>query len=110
MPKPTYIYNAAVLKVIDGDTVAVTFDLGFHIFTTVRLRLLGINAPEVSTQEGRDARDFLKLRLQEGDPLIVTTFKDPGDKYGRWLATLTHNGQNVNKLMVDSGHAVPFMI
>lgn len=81
-------YQAKVLKVIDGDTVDLTIDLGFHITTTIRTRLLGINAPEVSTAEGRDARD--KLRANLTGSVIASTYKDPGDKYGRWLAKLQH--------------------
>jgi hypothetical protein len=54
--KPTYVYAATCVKVIDGDTYDLLVDLGFRAFEKVRVRLRGYNAPEMSTQEGRLAR------------------------------------------------------
>jgi micrococcal nuclease len=109
---PQFTYNASVVKVIDGDTVDLTVDLGFHVNIAIRTRLYGINAPEVSTPEGRGAREYLKTVLAPGAPIVVKTFKDPTDKYGRWLAvlqTMINGVSTVNDLMVSSGHAVVYL-
>ena len=46
-----YIYNAKCLKVVDGDTIDAQIDLGFDTHKTIRIRLVGINAPESRTRD-----------------------------------------------------------
>jgi len=41
-----FYYGANLVKVIDGDTIDVSIDLGFKISQEVRLRLARIDAPE----------------------------------------------------------------
>ena len=49
-----YEYKATVTKVYDGDTITVDFDLGFGILIRKqKIRLLGINTPEVRGPERR---------------------------------------------------------
>ena len=38
-----YIYNAKLDRVVDGDTVDATVDLGFDTWKFIRIRLVGIN-------------------------------------------------------------------
>lgn len=102
-----FSYRAKVIKVIDGDTVDLNVDLGFHCEIGIRTRLLGINAPEVSTAEGKQVRDWLRERLPIGDAVTVDTFKDPGDKYGRWLARINSRGEDICSVLVAHGYAVP---
>jgi len=45
-----YEYNAIVDKVVDGDTIDVTIDLGFKTWKKVRVRMEGMNAPESRTR------------------------------------------------------------
>ena len=47
MPAQIWVYRARLVKVIDGDTIDVYLDAGFHGYREERLRLLGVNAPEV---------------------------------------------------------------
>lgn len=101
-------YSAVVTKVIDGDTVDLTVDLGFHITLDIRTRLMGINAPEVSTPEGRTARDALRAQLPIGTAVTVETQKDPGDKYGRWLALIEAPFGDVCQWMLSNNYAVPY--
>lgn len=81
-------YRAAIAKVIDGDTVDLIVDLGFHVSVAIRTRVLGVDTPEVSTVEGRAVRDLLREKLPIGSGVTIATQKDPGDKYGRWLARI----------------------
>lgn len=110
MIQPTYVYKVLeVLNVYDGDTVTVRVDLGMYVSTVVKLRLLGINAPEMSTPEGRPARDHLRRLVAYAMPdLVIRTYKDPGDKYGRWLAQLWLANACINEQMVSDGYAVQY--
>ena len=89
-----YTYRAKVLRVIDGDTILVKVDLGFRIRIKQRLRLRGIDAPEMGTVEGGRTRDYVKAVLA-GTPWIVVTTTRP-DKYGRYLADVYYpkNGRS----------------
>lgn len=100
-----YEYAATLKRVVDGDTVFLTINLGFNITVTEKFRLAKINAPEMSTDEGKIAKSFIESKLPIAEnALIVQTGKT--DKYGRWLATIMVDGVNINDLMISSGHAV----
>jgi len=111
----TYFYRARVVKVVDGDTVDVDIDLGFGSWLhKQRLRLYGINAPEVrgpQREAGLITTDWLKERI-DGRDIFIETFKAEGSKgkYGRWLANLytVEAGAaaiNLNQQMVTLGLA-----
>lgn len=84
-----YQYQATVLRVVDGDTVDLDFDLGLRVHSTQRVRLFGINAPERYTEAGRVAFAALCAMLPVGKVVTVDTHKDKTEKYGRWLADIT---------------------
>lgn len=99
-------YTATVTKVIDGDTIDLAVDLGFHVGISIRTRLLGIDAPEVSTADGKAARDRLRAALPVSTAVKIHTEKDPGDKYGRWLALVEAPGLgDVSAWMISQGMA-----
>ena len=56
-------YLGRVRRVVDGDTLVVTVDLGFAVEVGQTLRLRGIDAPELSRQAGERARDFVRQAL-----------------------------------------------
>ncbi len=111
--KPVYIYAATVNRVIDGDSVEVTADLGFDIIWQKKaVRLAHINAPELNSREGVLAKQNLEKLLSIGRQgtvfaVVIKTFK-PMDKYGRWLAEIYIDDLNINDQMVRDGHAVPY--
>ena len=98
-------------KVVDGDTLDCIFNLGLGIVVTGRVRLFGINAPEISSLAGKAARDFLKTLLPEGTLVRIETFER--EKFGRFLSevfrTVGLQMVNVSQEMVDAGHAIPFL-
>ena len=111
-----YRYNAIVDRVVDGDTVDLSVDLGFRIWRADRFRLYGpdpskpagLNAPELRTPEGKAAKEFLCSVLKPGMEVIVETLKDRQEKYGRYLAVIYFvdgTGRNVAEEMIKSGHA-----
>ena len=79
-----YTYKAKVLRVVDGDTLWVRIDLGFKIKIRQKLRLRGIDTPEMDTAEGRQAQDYVKAVLAKVPWVIVTTTRP--DKFDRYLS------------------------
>ena len=96
-----YTYNAAVERVVDGDTVWVIIELGFGFRIRQKLRLRGIDCPEMSTPAGLRAKQFVQECLApvgarpaspaggrdvplQYCPILITTLKTP-DKYDRYL-------------------------
>ncbi|MCK4429246.1 MAG: hypothetical protein KAU95_02630, partial [Candidatus Aenigmarchaeota archaeon] len=47
MIEPDYKYKAKLVRVVDGDTIEVVMDLGFYIQLKEKLRLAGVNTPEI---------------------------------------------------------------
>ena len=104
----TYLYKVALGEVHDGDTLWLTIDLGFYLAHTVRIRMAGINAPELNTDAGKAALAALRgfVAAHPGQ-WTAQTFKTGEDKYGRWLCTLfAPDGTNVNQWMLNNGYAV----
>lgn len=101
-----YIYQAIITAVYDGDTVTANIDCGFNIWKKgEKLRLFGINTPEVRGEErpeGLKSRDFLRDLILD-KKVQIQTVKDKKGKYGRYLATIVLDGVNVNKLLVEKG-------
>ena len=79
-----YTYGAQVLRIIDGDTLWVEIDCGFGVSIEEKLRLRGIDTPEMSSDEGVMARLFVGERLKEGSTIVLTTSRS--DLYDRYVA------------------------
>lgn len=110
-PKETYTRNAVITNVHDGDTVSLDLDLGYEIHAHVNCRMNGIDAPELSTADGKVSAAYLQKRLPLGTAVTVQTVKgDENDKYGRYLAEVFVEGQtkSVNQEMIDQGLAKPY--
>lgn len=108
-----YYYQAVVRGVYDGDTITVDIDLGMHNWVHgEKVRLLRINAQELkgATHEaGAAARDYLRS-LVEGKQIVLETYKDDKEKYGRylaevWVADESGHYFNINDRMVQAGQA-----
>lgn len=102
----SYVRQAVITKITDADTIGVSIDLGYHINVNVPLRFARINAPELRTVEGQTAKKFILQHLEKGMTITIKTFKDPTDKYGRWIAEIYKDDININDLLVTNGHAV----
>ena len=108
-----YERHATVRKVVDGDTLHLTVDLGCDTCINMTVRLAGINAPENSTPEGRSATAFVVAWVATHGPrgLIVRTTKDRREKYGRYLVDLlpAGGGPSLVTMLLEAGHAVPYL-
>lgn len=96
---------AAVIRIIDGDTVKLNLDLGWHIYLVSNVRVFGINSPELSTIEGKEAKAYLEGVLLAGS-LVVFESREL-DKYGRPLGSIRFGNIDVGALMIERGFAVP---
>ena len=105
-------------KVLDGDTIDVTIDLGFDLYKKERVRIAGVDTPEKRTRDleekklGIDATEWLKEKLDStiagDDELTVRTELVGGvGKYGRLLGWLYVGDGNVslNEQMIEEGYA-----
>jgi len=102
-----YNYTATVERIIDADTVEFTIDVGFKTYMRMNMRLAGIDAPEMKTQEGKDAKAWLEGQLPIGHEVTLSVYK-VADKYGRYLAYVTYNGTDMNQELIKNGHAVEY--
>jgi len=111
-----YEYKATIRRVVDGDTVDVTLDLGFDILYNNRIRLLGIDTPEIRTRDleekalGLAAKDRVKELCPVGSTVILKTTKDDRGKFGRILGEIFVEGQSLNKMLVDEGLAERYYV
>lgn len=115
----------SVDRIIDGDTIDVTIDLGFDILFKTRVRLYGINTPESRTRDleekerGLAAKERLSEVLNHATHMrhhLILQTKEKG-KFGRYLGIIiiqdsrpdhTEDRTNVNQLLVEEGHAVDY--
>jgi len=113
-----YVYKVhQVMRVVDGDTVDVMIDFGCDRYGKERIRLYGINAPEIRTKDieekkkGIAAKDWLEGKLANCGVVYIETIKDRKGKFGRYLGKLFYytdfaGGRIfVNEEMCQSGHA-----
>lgn len=109
VPTANWVHPATVLRVVDGDTVLVSLDLGRYphrLRAEVPVRIAGLYAPELRAPGGPEARAALTALLDGPEPLVAQTRKpDPRDPYGRVVADLwTSAGVNVAEWMIEAGH------
>ena len=120
-PSRKSCYNFRVIeinRVVDGDTIDVTIDLGFDLYKKERVRVAGVDTPEKRTRDleekklGYDATNWLTKHLEnaidgEEDLVIRTELVGGVGKYGRLLGWLYVGDQDrsLNELMIDEGYA-----
>ena len=110
-----YKYRAKLIKVVDGDTIDFSIDVGFKMTTEQRIRLKGIDTPETwrrkkdseEYKQGKIATNFVIKRLEENNnECVVRTDKDTG-VYGRYIADilLPDSDISLNDELVQKGYA-----
>lgn len=110
-----YEYKCKVNRVVDGDTIDVSIDLGFKIHHEARVRLYGIDAPESRTSDkeakkyGIMSKEFLNNAVYGASEVLIRTSKeDAKGKFGRVLGSVIIDGVDINKLMVEKHLAVEY--
>lgn len=111
-----YLYRAQVREVIDGDTLLVYVDAGFGVISKQKLRLRNLDAPELTTERGREVKAVVEARLR-GVPFVLLRTRAT-DLYDRYLADVLlgsrktgidetlKEGLHLNRWLVEEGLAV----
>jgi len=102
-----YEYRAKIISIYDGDSITAEVDLGFNIKITEKFRLSGLNAPELKGEErnsGLISRDKLRDKIL-GKKVVIKTFKDSKEKYGRYIAEIYLEKENINEWLISEGLA-----
>ena len=123
-PSRKSCYNFRVIeinRVVDGDTIDVTIDLGFDLYKKERVRIAGVDTPEKRTRDldekelGIDATNWMKEKLDGAisgdDDLIIRTELVGGmGKYGRLLGWIyIGDGEtSLNEQMIEEGYAFSY--
>jgi|TARA_R100001463_G_scaffold87627_1_gene142245 micrococcal nuclease len=105
-------------KVLDGDTIDVTIDLGFDLYKKERVRIAGVDTPEKRTRDleekelGIHATNWLKEKLEgaisgDDDLVIRTELVGGTGKYGRLLGWcyIGDAELSLNEQMITEGYA-----
>lgn len=118
MNRDPYIYRIkSVGRVVDGDTIDASIDLGFDISLEKRIRLAGVDTPESRTTDlkekamGLESKEWLKKKLEGAKDIIIKTeLPDSTEKYGRIIGHLFINGQetSLNNQMINEGYALAY--
>jgi len=103
-PRKFNTYKAYLERVVDGDTIRATIDLGFKTLHQEIVRLKGINAPEIGTDEGKKSSKALSKILKDVPFLVIKTMKN--DIYGRYVADVflpDENSKDDAQKVADEG-------
>ena len=101
-PERALLQTARVSRVVDGDTVWVKLEARAK---PIKVRILGIDAPEICQQGGAEAQQALAGRVLGQWVTLQVQPTRSRDDYGRWLARLQWQGSDVGRWLVQSGHA-----
>ena len=111
-----FTYDARLRRVVDGDTLVVALRVAPGIFLDQKLRLRGLDCPELATPEGRAAKRFVDVLAARTSAVTIRTAKP--DKYDRYLADVFLKVTNenepepgedevfLNNALLENGHAV----
>lgn len=105
-----YSYKAKIVDVYDGDTFTFYVDLGFDVWVKSKLRLYGVDTPELRGEEreiGLVARDFVRQEVM--DKMVTMNVYKKG-KYGRYVASVNYvfgnTVRNLSEELLANGLAV----
>lgn len=106
-----YLYDAKLIRVVDGDTIEVNIDLGFDVSINTMVRLLGVDTPEIRTnnldekKRGIEAKKFVEEMFKKNEnKCIVHSYKNTKEKYGRYLARILFNDRCLNDILLENKH------
>lgn len=110
-----YRYRAKLKRVVDGDTVEVSIDLGFYTWVEKTLRVNGVDTWESRThnlaekEAGKRATEFTKELLERNGGEFTITSREL-DKFGRVLADVYIDGEDstLTELLIEGGHGYAY--
>ena len=106
------VYLARLVKVVDGDTVDMEFILGFDIKTVKRVRLAGVQTPEINNtphgsvenSQGMVETFFVANWFNDRPEWLLVTVHGQGF-FGRWVCTIQEDNEkkSLNEELVERG-------
>jgi micrococcal nuclease len=110
-----WVYNARLIKGVDGDTADAWIDCGFNISVKKRIRFMGVDTWESRTRNleekklGLKAKAYTLEMLSRNDGKFTVKSHGVG-KYGRLLGEIFIKGEDksLNQLLIDNGHAYEY--
>ena len=105
-PLQTNKYPVEILRVVDGDTYDVNISLGFETFVETRVRLIGVDTPEVSgpeRPEGLRAKRLVEEWFTANHMHMWLTSTNMKGKYGRWLADFCTAKTCLSRVLIEEG-------
>lgn len=113
MRTPPYVYRVIeCLKVYDGDSYTLRVDVGFHLYTVIKVRLLGADTFELrggdeeTKEKARAGKNFAEnwfwARL-EADPRPVLIRTQKTDNFGRWLGEIWDDETSLHLDLIEAG-------
>ena len=112
-PEPFVYRVKALAKVVDGDTLDLDLDLGFSLTLRQRVRLNGIDTPELRSRnpqeklKGQESQEFVRQWFNRPGAVLVRTTKE--EKYGRMLADCYREGApSLCRELLERGLAQPY--
>jgi micrococcal nuclease len=111
-----YEYNCIIERVVDGDTIDITVDLGFQVhLIKQRVRVHGINTPETRTKDleekrfGMLAKEAVERIFPEGSKAKLVSKKFTTGKFGRILGDFyLPNGQLLTEHLLETHLAAEY--
>lgn len=96
------IAQEKVLRIIDGDT--------FELFSGEKVRIVGINAPEIKDKYGDESKKYLLSLIQNKYVILENdSISKDKDVYGRLLRYVYLDNEDINKKMIRDGFAVAYL-
>jgi micrococcal nuclease len=106
-----YVYDAEVVRVIDGDSFELLIDVGFRWTYREIVRLAGVDTPEKigkTKAKGLAAKAFVEGLMPPGTMVLARTHMatKQQEKFGRWLADIQlADGRDLALELIRAGHA-----
>jgi micrococcal nuclease len=97
VPSISLAWQGNVINVHDGDTITV-----MHNGKPEKIRLYGIDTPELSQYSGQNAKQFTSSQVF--DKLVQVQLIDK-DRYGRTVGIVSVGNLVINRLLVEYGYA-----
>lgn len=100
-PEPNYVYWAKLVRIVDGEHLALDIDLGFGVWTHNQVLALldagGAGLEPDARAKNNDRIKKLRELLTDATDIVVRTTRDREAKPPRYLVTIWADGTNVNE-------------
>lgn len=105
-PNAVWWHRAVLTRWIDGDSCVVELDRSFNEYRKGRrCRLTKVDTPERFTDEGKAATAFVNEICPAGSEVDLYSYRDATGKYDRLEVEVCFRGVNINRALLEAGHA-----